>query len=1351
MGGSNLFILFILFLSSFHLIGSFARKTQTLGGVSIYDSSVYNDFYSVPRDNCSILYNFIVTSSDGEANVTPHIDSTTSFAHVASFDMVMSTMSEGINTTVYSLAIMVTVGRGSIDIDVKTPKAISTFPRFYSFNCENAPSSRAVVVTPYTFSRSSEDCAPPYFSSLYQIVGPKKPIIFGQLGFFDNFYNSISSPKISISFAPVNINVQVANNLTVELLIPFSSISVSPVEMISFTSWVHNSNSIRDPQHMASKLVVRATSLGSFNPYVRSMDTLQTSSEVIFAAERVGQEMTFMSFPPSLLSLVPIGTQLSLQALYMNSSLNVVTDKALAYKLFPQSFKNGVIIDTFPRNTQFITDQVLNISTHGNEWHKWDLNILASDQDTYLFSLNYPFSFKNGSASLFFRGFSIPLQYNRLPNWCFKSRSKYFQEYTQCVNGAAVLDTINPYLKSLRFTALDDNYYLATAKVYDEHSGFLKAVGLKSKIVFSYRDLIDGTINNGTYQFVVLRNDIGAYLSAPIQIYDRASNYYSFKINSLADTNFYDIFPQTPPLLSDIVDVYFKYNNVDLSNSGIKNTIYLKVKEGVQVTYYFIPIINTVRSLWISDMEKKDSIPFFYDPETRLYSAEFYIPARPVSTFLDYNIIGFPQGTISNRELIYLENSQFKFSSNKGDELPPLVTSIVVLPTSVNTISSKQTIGWTITIQDSINGFKQGMVKVVSDLDIGGVNFTLSNNRGDIYNAVFDVTFEVLPNCANQTYRIEYMYAEDLLGYSSQYDPSKEVGDLTPLIQINDMSQYNNKIICLGERDSIPPKLLDLTFDLPPVNIRGEGSGRAFQITISTRDDVAGISTRHPPTLYLMPTIMEIIPVQCQYKSSQGDVVDFICAGSIPYMFGLNSYIYFSVYGITDNQMNFRGYSVLDLMDVGLGYYLPTTLGDSMPFITGTTKVSYQGGVFIVNGRNFVGSLSLEINFQNQTGSSYVNVPISMSSAVAIKVILPRLTNPFNIRVVSNSIVSNILFLSPTGTPFVPLQCLGDPVCGGETRGSCTPAGCLCILPYTGIDCLSQIVKIEPTIDPEKPNIGLNTSTSTNIDGKTVSYSSLVSIRSIHELNQFGVIVESFDLKEWTLKSLSNNSLYQYNTTFSPMSTRIQVDIQYFKENSLVAFADRVLDIPSQTLKYSITLSPYPFKSQLNTLQLVMAAELFQNETNIGCSNSEFTNSIESQLIKLQLNDHILLGRFIDISIVDNRITQITNSILTKTDNSPSTTSALIGINLPYYKNNIVCDPDFSVLVDTVDASKKEGSICNAKENSKSGLTKAQLIGIIVGSVCFGLILIIIGGFLLYKKYLRFSSPVIKLKNLGKN
>jgi len=148
------------------------------------------------------------------------------------------------------------------------------------------------------------------------------------------------------------------------------------------------------------------------------------------------------------------------------------------------------------------------------------------------------------------------------------------------------------------------------------------------------------------------------------------------------------------------------------------------------------------------------------------------------------------------------------------------------------------------------------------------------------------------------------------------------------------------------------------------------------------------------------------------------------------------------------------------------------------------------------------------------------------------------------------------------------------------------------------------------------------------------------------------------------------------------------------------------------------------------------------------CSSIQTGNTVESEseFIKMQVNDHSLYGRFIKRGIIDGRIKLVTNTPLnTEYKSTSSKSQTHIGINIPFYKQSVQLDPDFSVLVENRAVNNNdENSIC--KSSSSNKLTKGQIAGIVVGGVVF---LFIIAATTIYLFSRKGTSPIaVKLRKM---
>ncbi|KYQ91923.1 EGF-like domain-containing protein [Tieghemostelium lacteum] len=327
--------------------------------------------------------------------------------------------------------------------------------------------------------------------------------------------------------------------------------------------------------------------------------------------------------------------------------------------------------------------------------------------------------------------------------------------------------------------------------------------------------------------------------------------------------------------------------------------------------------------------------------------------------------------------------------------------------------------------------------------------------------------------------------------------------------------------------------------------------------------------------------------------------------------------------------------------------------------------------------------------------------------------------------------------------------------CVPITNAQCINNTLVCNQGYTGDDCSSKIIYVKPPVLNGTSPSSNTTDTTELPNGDTIAHTSLISVVEIRELSGItNEIIQSYVFENWTYTAIGENQ-YEYNTTFSvghvtkSNSTNITVVVQFFPEATTLSFANTTINMNPSTLKYKITMSSYPFTSPLNKLQIIMSAQ-FQVQVPSDqdlCSVVEFGGDadVNNDYLRLQVNDISLYGKFIKIALLDYRPIAIEN-IMIDPNPQDSIIETKVAIQVPHYYDNLVMDPDFSLLVDTKSASEKTTSTCEIKSK---GLSKSQLAGIIVGASVFGLVIILISVYLLYKKNITVKihlQKVLKLK-----
>ncbi|KAM9976056.1 hypothetical protein ACTFIR_009897 [Dictyostelium discoideum] len=130
-----------------------------------------------------------------------------------------------------------------------------------------------------------------------------------------------------------------------------------------------------------------------------------------------------------------------------------------------------------------------------------------------------------------------------------------------------------------------------------------------------------------------------------------------------------------------------------------------------------------------------------------------------------------------------------------------------------------------------------------------------------------------------------------------------------------------------------------------------------------------------------------------------------------------------------------------------------------------------------------------------------------------------------------------------------------------------------------------------------------------------------------------------------------------------------------------------------------------------------MKASISVNKTNEVCSDKEFgetSNGDDSNYLKVQVDNHSLYGRFIKRALIDSIPRSIENVQLDSSMNivdSASQSQSFIGISVPFFKKQIIIDPDFSILVGS--PSNSGSSICSLNDSS-GNFSKTKISAIVI-------------------------------------
>ncbi|EGG14845.1 hypothetical protein DFA_10718 [Cavenderia fasciculata] len=1046
-------------------------------------------------------------------------------------------------------------------------------------------------------------------------------------------------------------------------------------------------------------------------------------------------------------------------------------------------WNNTMITIQSNQNSLFLPSSYIQVltGTSGNQSPRLSLPInypfgLKSKTDS---SIQLPLPFVNSNGYRINYNSSILSSTSSNPFLLFSSSLNNNQNQLEYDNLAPklnniIVDLIDYNTISIRLFVSDDISGVEKINVNDWKVLTLSDIKLGSPKSALFTSIINiGNNNNNNNNNQLQSTSSNRLPIGFIEVFDKAGNSKRYFENDIIGTKFIKIRRLLPNQLQleDLKLFEFKPSSIDsnnLDNSveltfGLKNDSMIDKNWKPWIKCSFSPFSKPVlfQGAWVESLG--------------LYKIIIDIPRGILSGKLVYH---FLYDWIDHDLIDLTFEKSLTIINEQGDIIGPIVHFMNIAN------DNNQKIIFSFTIQDMFgNGFmsKKNVsdgnsyyggyfeLGVMSTRDPIPFNFTLySVPASQIINSanstMVNINCTILYNnsastpttCQPQTYQVSYLKlcddgnncnTFDLYGDSYPYNPFKSFSNgIPPNLPVTcPVTPPSNSSSNPNSNSSSPPILKSFEYRQSKTN--------PFEMMFSLEiidTSGSGLSPRHSPFIYLISNTWELFSIQIPINNNNSNNVnnDTIIVGNglktsgliqfnntIP--FGGQQQVLMSIYGLTDNNLNTRGYDSSELSSLFDVNSMLSLLGpassESLPTISSITPVDAKGGVTTIKGLNLqdysnqtntkiylncmdstpiqqptiLGLFIIGGNNTNQTTNddeeimviAKIESPISSQRCLCNIQVFDQLSNPLilsPINFIPSSPPCQLASLYPTNnssssssnsSSLYPIQCSNQGKCDNEI-------GCKCnVGTFTGADCsFLPLIEFPPIASIKSPSVGFKTN-------QSQADISIIELRELSFDNN-SIIVNSYQL-DWKLIYNQSSSLIYTSVLPNQLKTTLNVTIDFLGyvksgNNNNNQYGGNNIN----TVKYTINMTSYTFDSPLNPLQLIMLASIGnvingndQEERDacltklIGYSNNK--QVYDMTWLQIGVNDQALYSRFIHNATIDgDRPVIVSNTLVDfnvsagSDNNNKKKSTFKIGITVPYYRQSISIDPTFQMIVD---------------------------------------------------------------------
>ncbi|KAN0038956.1 hypothetical protein ACTA71_001149 [Dictyostelium dimigraforme] len=325
-----------------------------------------------------------------------------------------------------------------------------------------------------------------------------------------------------------------------------------------------------------------------------------------------------------------------------------------------------------------------------------------------------------------------------------------------------------------------------------------------------------------------------------------------------------------------------------------------------------------------------------------------------------------------------------------------------------------------------------------------------------------------------------------------------------------------------------------------------------------------------------------------------------------------------------------------------------------------------------------------------------------------------------------------------------------------SNRGTCNNGQCTCNKGFGSFDCSTLSNGGDKDLGESNTGGGngngggdKNPPTETIVDpirgGANVSNQDVnfqIYFKSLLEIDFNGNTVFEYSLQSnWELDE-NNQTLVDNKYVFKQIiqeSCLIISTIEEINQDRDLEFAGESFKIESGSIKFTISINNYQYKSSLNTLKLnfISSVNQLSNAVNDNQCNEKQTsintndNFSNFNYIKISKNNKVLSGRFINRLVSDGKSTFLSTTTTNDTD------SVIVSLSLPHCTKECIIDPDFSVLLEPDFKSQ-----CEADSEKRNWVIPIAVVLPVAGTAALAAI-----GTLIYKK--KFIENPLKKKLQG--